>query len=259
MKKVLFLVLPFLALVSCNSEGGGIFFGGGEGGGGFNPFGGGGDNTSAPASEGRSISATRASQLANEISIYLQTYTVTKARVETWDFETDTMTGFTEFDDSVYAAYQWSVDSNSDGEYTFIEGNKAYYFYEDPNQDYERPNISKWYITYDIDQSSNYINSDFTSRYYGLSSVVKGMANTSISGDFDDSPDASTRYYSSGSGHLKIETSYAGLYRSIITEYRDYKPYRLDLFGLRFNYDFGSVSKPDNRAAYTQYAYYQIG
>ena len=33
MKKVLFLVLPFLALVSCNSEGGGIFFGGGEGGG----------------------------------------------------------------------------------------------------------------------------------------------------------------------------------------------------------------------------------
>ena len=253
MKKVLFLVLPLLILTGCNNDMAFAAFGGGGlngGGGGQKSNGGKGD-----ADNLKSISASKATQLAEEIDARLTSIPVTRARVETYEEDNlTTLTNVVEFDDSTYTSYSWSLSDGEDGEFTFIEGNSAYYFYEESNLDYYRPEISKWYVIYDIIDS--YINSDFTSRYSFLTSSAKALANTKIDSEFNDekaSSSVTTKYYSSGAGSLRVETSFGGI--KFINEYRDYKPYIISSV-YKFSYDF-TATKPKDRSAYTEYGHYE--
>ena len=254
MKKVLFLVLPLLLLASCNNDMAFAFGGGGglNGGGGQKSNGDKGDHQQGNL---KSISASKANQLAEEIDARLTSIPVTRARVETYDEDNlSTLTNIVEFDDSTYTSYSWSLSDGEDGEFTFIEGNSAYYFYEEPNLDYYRPEISKWYVIYDI--SDSYINSDFTSRYSFLTTSAKGLANTRIDSEFNDekaSSSVTVKYYSSGAGSLRVETSFGGI--KFINEYRDYKPYIISSV-YKFSYDF-TATKPKDRSAYTEYAHYE--
>ena len=257
MKKVLFLVLPLLILTGCNNDMAFAAFGGGGlngGGGGQKSNGGKGDATHQQDNL-KSISASKATQLAEEIDARLTSIPVTRARVETYEEDNlTTLTNVVEFDDSTYTSYSWSLSDGEDGEFTFIEGNSAYYFYEESNLDYYRPEISKWYVIYDIIDS--YINSDFTSRYSFLTSSAKALANTKIDSEFNDekaSSSVTTKYYSSGAGSLRVETSFGGI--KFINEYRDYKPYIISSV-YKFSYDF-TATKPKDRSAYTEYGHYE--
>lgn len=257
-KKLLFLVLPLLILASCESSG--------EGFGGFNGFGGGGEGgnntpaTTNTSGKGKKITYSQALSIAEQITKYQANNRIKKARVTTYDDETGKVVNkIIEFDATKLAAYSWSKDDDTSGTYTFVEGNKGYYYYEERDV-YGFSSNTKWYMTYDFDPDFDYdldMPTSFNSRFKQIASSAMNTVNAEFGTD-DIINDEYIAYYSNGSGHLYIEMDYSsgvlGSF-SFFTEYKDYKISKNGGMGMleTYEYNFSSVSKPSNRSAYQFY------